>query len=58
MIKEELVSKIANDTGFRRVVVAEVINQMIANVTAALENGDKVQVIMLDDSIAPGSNVR
>lgn len=44
MIKEELVSKIADDTGFRRVVVAEVINQMIANITSALENGDRVQL--------------
>lgn len=43
MIKEDMVNKISNDTGLRRVVVALVIDQILKNITSALESGDKVQ---------------
>ena len=43
MIKEDMANKISNDTGIRRVLVTQVIDQMLRNITAALVSGDKVQ---------------
>ena len=37
---------------------AKLCGEVSQGMILAAENGDKVQVIMLDDSIAPGSNVR
>lgn len=43
MIKEDVVAKVARETGYSRSVVANVIETTLANITFALSKGEKVQ---------------
>lgn len=44
MTKEELISTIAEDTGYRRTEVSAIVNSMTQNITWALSQGQKVQL--------------
>ena len=43
MIKEDIVAKVAKDTGYSKQVVTNIIETTLFNITAALSIGDKVQ---------------
>lgn len=43
MIKEEVISKVSDDTGYSRAVVSNVIKSLFDNITTSVSNGDKVQ---------------
>lgn len=44
MTKEELISIIAEDTGYRRTEVSAIVNSITQNITWALSQGQKVQL--------------
>lgn len=44
MVKEELISAIAEDTGYRRTIVSEVVDSMLRNITQELSRGNKVRL--------------
>lgn len=44
MTKEELISTIADDTGYRRTEVSAIVNSMMQNITRALSQGQKVKL--------------
>ena len=43
MIKEDIVARVARETGYSRSVVTKVIENTLTNITLALSKGDKVQ---------------
>lgn len=43
MIKEDMIAKVARDTGYSRQVVSNIIESTLTNITFALSKGDKVQ---------------
>lgn len=43
MIKDEVVAKVSNETGYSKKVVIAVIESLIKNVIKALANGERVQ---------------
>lgn len=43
MIKEDMIARVARETGYSRSVVANVIETTLSNITFALSKGDKVQ---------------
>ena len=43
VIKEDVVAKVARETGYSRSVVTNVLETTLANITFALSKGDKVQ---------------
>ena len=43
VIKEDMIARVARETGYSRSVVANVIETTLSNITFALSKGDKVQ---------------
>lgn len=43
MIKEDMIARVARDTGYSRQVVSNILESTLNNITFALSNGDKVQ---------------
>ena len=43
MIKEDIITAVANDTGYRRTAVSDIVESTINNITSALSRGEKVQ---------------
>lgn len=43
MIKEDIITAVANDTGYRRTAVSDIVESTINNITSALSRGERVQ---------------
>lgn len=43
MIKEEVIARVASETGYNRYVVSRIIESTLSNITTALSRGVKVQ---------------
>lgn len=45
MVKKEIVSKVAEETGYSHKTVNEVIDSLLNNITSEISNGNKVQFV-------------
>lgn len=43
MIKEDMIVRVARDTGYSRQIVSNILESTLTNITFALSKGDKVQ---------------